>query len=79
MDLDMQMSDPDFWNDPDKARDISQEATSLKTEVEGHEELVRRAADLMDFLEMAMENMKNASQEPKELTDDDLFQEMEIT
>ena len=52
----MQMSDPDFWNDPDKARDISQEATSLKTEVEGHEELVRRAADLMDFLEMAMED-----------------------
>lgn len=31
------------------------------------------------FLEMAMENMEKASQEPKELTDDDLFQEMEIT
>jgi peptide chain release factor 2 len=55
MDLDMQMSDPGFWNDPDKAKAISQEATNLKTEVEGHEALVQKAADLMDFLEMAME------------------------
>lgn len=51
----MQMSDPGFWNDPDKAKAISQEATNLKTEVEGHEALVQKAADLMDFLEMAME------------------------
>ena len=42
MDLDMQMSDPTFWDDPDKAKKISQEATLLKTEVEGHEELVRK-------------------------------------
>jgi len=51
----MQMSDPGFWNDPDKAKTISQEATNLKAEVEGHEALVQKAADLMDFLEMAME------------------------
>jgi peptide chain release factor 2 len=55
MDYDMQMSDPGFWNDPDKAKTISQEATLLKTEVEGHEQLAAKAADLMDFLEMAME------------------------
>ena len=29
MDLDMQMSDPTFWDDPDKAKKISQEATLL--------------------------------------------------
>ena len=29
MDLDIQMSDPSFWNDPDKAKQISQEATLL--------------------------------------------------
>lgn len=51
----MQMSDPDFWNNPDKARAISQEATQLKAEVEGHEELVQKAKDLMEFQEMAME------------------------
>mgnify|MGYP001039338508 len=48
MDLDIQMSDPSFWNDPDKAKQISQEATLLKTEVEGHETLVRKADDLID-------------------------------
>ena len=47
----MQMSDPTFWDDPDKAKKISQEATLLKTEVEGHEELVRKADDLSDYLE----------------------------
>lgn len=56
MDLDMQMSDPAFWNDPEKAKKISQEATLLKTEVEGHEELVCKADDLSDYLEMAMED-----------------------
>lgn len=56
MDLDIQMSDPSFWNDPDKAKQISQEATLLKTEVEGHETLVRKADDLIDYLDMAMED-----------------------
>lgn len=28
--LDVQMSDPTFWDNPDKAREISQEATQLK-------------------------------------------------
>ncbi len=55
----MQMSDPDFWNDPDKARKISQEATLLKTEVEGHEELATKAADLLDYLEIAMEEKES--------------------
>ena len=55
MDLDMQMSDPDFWSDPDKAKKISQEATLLKTEVEGHEKLETQCADLLDFLDMAIE------------------------
>ena len=56
MEYDMLMSDPSFWDDPDKARSISQEATALKTEVEGHEALVQKAVDLSDYLEMAMED-----------------------
>ncbi|MCH4178663.1 MAG: peptide chain release factor 2 [Megasphaera sp.] len=56
MDFDMQMSDPAFWDDPEKAKAISQKATLLKTEVDGHEALVRQANDLMEYLEMAMED-----------------------
>lgn len=55
MNLDMQMSDPDFWNDPEKAKAVSQEATQLKAEVEGHKELVQRVQDACDYLELAME------------------------
>ena len=51
----MQMSDPDFWNHPDKAKVISQEATNLKTEVEGHKALVQRVQDTLDYLDMAIE------------------------
>lgn len=51
----MQMSDPDFWNHPDKAKAISQEATNLKTEVEGHKALVQRVQDTLDYLDMAIE------------------------
>ena len=49
------MSDPDFWNDPEKAKAISQEATQQKAEVEGHKELVQRVQDACDYLELAME------------------------
>ena len=55
MDYDMKMSDPDFWNDPERARKISQEATLLKSEVEGHEKLEEQVTDLLDYLDMAIE------------------------
>jgi peptide chain release factor 2 len=77
MDLDTQMSDPAFWDDPEKARTISQEATQLKTEVEGHEELVRRAADLMDYLEMAMEDGDTSFTSDIEKQYKDILQEIE--
>ena len=55
MDLDIQMSDPDFWNHLDTARRISQEATALKEEVQGHRALMEQVADLREYLELAME------------------------
>lgn len=55
MDLDIQMSDPSFWEDPDRAKEISQEATSLKTAVEGHEIMLNELADLELYREMAAE------------------------
>ena len=49
------MSDPEFWNDPDSARDISQEATQLKDAVEGYKKLVADIEDAKLMLEMAIE------------------------
>ena len=49
------MSDPDFWNDPDSARDISQEATQLKDAVEGYKQLVTDVEEAKLMLEMAMD------------------------
>lgn len=51
----MKMSDPDFWNNPERAKKISQEATLLKTEVEGHEKLEEQVTDLIDYLDMAID------------------------
>lgn len=73
----MQMSDPAFWNDPEKAKKISQEATLLKTEVEGHEELVRKADDLSDYLEMAMEDGDASFAEDIEKQYHDLLKDIE--
>ena len=49
------MSDPDFWNDPDLARDISQEATQLKDAVEGYKKLVTDIEEAKLMLEMAID------------------------
>ncbi len=73
----MQMSDPDFWNDPDKARAISQEATRLKTEVEGHAELVQRVQDLRDYLDLAMEEKDAGLAGEIEKQYDELVKEVE--
>lgn len=49
------MSDPEFWNDPDSARDISQEATQLKDAVEGYKQLVTDVEEAKLMLEMAID------------------------
>lgn len=49
------MSDPDFWNNPETAREISQEATQLKDSVEGYKALVNQIEDARLILEMALE------------------------
>ena len=53
--LDVQMSDPTFWDNPDKAREISQEATQLKNAVESYKQLVSDIEDANVMLEMAIE------------------------
>ena len=49
------MSDPTFWGNPDKAREISQEATQLKNAVESYKQLVSDIEDANVMLEMAIE------------------------
>lgn len=49
------MSDPTFWDDPDKAREISQEVTQLKNAVESYKQLVSDIEDANVMLEMAIE------------------------
>lgn len=49
------MSDPTFWDDTDKAREISQEATQLKNAVESYKQLVSDIEDANVMLEMAIE------------------------
>ena len=49
------MSDPDFWNDPESARDISQEATQLKDAVEGYKKLVTDVEEAKLMLEMSID------------------------
>ena len=51
----LQMSDPTFWDDPDKAREISQEATQLKNAVGSYKQLVSDIEDANVMLEMAIE------------------------
>ena len=63
--LDVQMSDPTFWDNPDKAREISQEATQLKNAVESYKQLVSDIEDANVMLEMAID-------------EDDLSMESEI-
>lgn len=49
------MSDPIFWDNPDKAREVSQEATQLKNSVEGYKQLVSDIEDASVMLDMAIE------------------------
>ena len=49
------MSDPTFWDDPDKAREISKAATQLKNAVESYKQLVSDIEDANVMLEMAIE------------------------
>lgn len=65
-DLDYQMAAPGFWDDPDKAQKVAQEANNLKSEVDIFTSLETKVDDLDTLWEMAMEEK-----------DDTLVSEME--
>ena len=58
------MSDPSFWDDADKARKISQEATEAKDAYETYTKLFDRAEGLKDILDLAIEE-DDQSMEPE--------------
>ncbi len=49
------MSDPTFWDDADKAREISQEATEAKEAYDTYTRLFARAEGLKELLDLAIE------------------------
>ena len=49
------MSDPTFWDDADKAREISQAATEAKDAYDTYTRLFDRAESLKDLLDLAIE------------------------
>lgn len=51
----MQMSDPDFWNYADKAKEISQKATEAKEAYDTYTRLFARAEGMKELLDMALE------------------------
>lgn len=65
-DLDYQMAAPGFWDDPDKAQKVAQEANNLKSEVDTFTSLETKVDDLDTLWEMAVEEK-----------DDTLVSEME--
>ena len=71
------MSDPDFWNDPDSARDISQEATQLKDAVEGYKQLVTDVEEAKLMLEMAMDEDDTSMEKELAAMVDALTEEVE--
>ena len=60
------MAAPGFWDDPDKAQKVAQEANNLKSEVDTFTSLETKVDDLDTHWEMAMEEK-----------DDTLVSEME--
>ena len=61
-DLEHQMAAPGFWDDPDKAQVVAQEANNLKSEVETYHGLSQKLEDVETLWEMAMEEKDDSLQ-----------------
>lgn len=55
LELEQTMASPGFWDQPDTARTISQNASDLKSDIQSYEALQRQVDDLDAFLELAEE------------------------
>ncbi len=64
--LEKQMQDPDFWNNAEQAREVSQRHADLQTEVEKWQQLKKDTDSLQEFLREISE--KDVSTMKKEIT-----------
>lgn len=71
------MGDPEFWNNPDEAKEISAEATRLKDAVEGYKRLVTEIEDTALMLEMALEEEDESQEADLSHTVDAIQEEVE--
>lgn len=79
--LEIQMSAPDFWNDQDKAKKVSQEAAERKDQIEIWENLIKEIEDALDMLTLAAEESNEEVQKQVEATVSDLqtrFNKLEL-
>jgi peptide chain release factor 2 len=49
----VEMSDPEFWNDPDHAKAVAQEADDLRSEIQTWESIQREVAETIELMRMA--------------------------
>ncbi len=55
--LDIQVSAPDFWNDPQKAQEISKQQTKLKRRIEPWQRLKQDVDTVIEFVQLKDESM----------------------
>ncbi|PYE56450.1 peptide chain release factor 2 (bRF-2) [Deinococcus yavapaiensis KR-236] len=76
------LEDPSLWNDPNKGRQVSQEANSVRRVVEGYERLKSDAQGLAEMMEMASDEEREMLLEEQESIQhrvDDLYKETLFT
>lgn len=71
------MSDPSFWNDADKAREISQKATQAKEAYDTYTRLFSRGENLKELLDLAIQEDDQEMEEDLRAEFDELKQILE--
>lgn len=59
LELEAEMNEPNFWNDPNKAKVLSQEASELKDELEAWNAIENDLKELQDVSELAQKEKDN--------------------
>jgi peptide chain release factor 2 len=80
--LEEQVNQPDFWNDPQNAAQVTKKLGALKSEVERFENLLQRLRSIVELAELAMEEGDDSvlSDLERELAEaEQIFQQVEIS
>jgi peptide chain release factor 2 len=80
--LEEQVNQPDFWNDPQNAAQVTKKLGALKSEVERFENLQQRLRSIVELAELAMEEGDDSvlSDLERELAEaEQIFQQVEIS